>query len=115
MNNKGYAIKELIILLAIITVAFGVAITRVSFAYQNINDEDALFEEEKNTVKIATEAYVKTHEKEFKKDGENYLYGKELADAGYLILTDDFDFKDMKIKVTYDSSLKKYNIAIIEE
>ncbi len=115
MNNKGYAIKELIILLAIITVAFGVAITRVSFAYQNINDEDAILEEGKNTIKIATEAYIKANEKEFKKDAENYLYGKDLADKGYLILTDDFDFKDTKIKVTYDNSLKKYNIDILDE
>ncbi len=115
MNNKGYAIKELIILLAIIAIGFGVAITRVSFAYQNINNENNFLEEEKNTLKVATEAYIKTHEKEFKKDADNYLYGKELADKGYLILTDDFDFKDTKIKITYDNSLKKYNVLILDE
>ncbi len=115
MNNKGYAIKELIVLLAIIAVGFGVAITRISFAYQDISDEQTILEEGKNTLKIATEAYIKTHEKDFKKDTENYLYGKDLADDGYLILTEDFDYKDVKIKVTYDNNSKKYNIDIIDE
>lgn len=115
MNNKGYAIKELIILLAIIAVGFGVAITRISFAYQDINNEEEILEEGKNTLKIATEAYIKTHEKDFKKDSENFLYGKDLADDGYLILTEDFDYKDTKIKVTYDNTSKKYNVDILDE
>ena len=113
MNNKGYALNELIILLIVIAIAFGIAITRVSYAYQNINDEKALLEEEKDTLKIATEAYIKTHDKDLKKDGDNYLYGKDLADEGYLILTEDFDYKDVEIKVSYDSSQKKYNVVIM--
>lgn len=112
--KNGYAIKELIVLFAILAVAFGVAITRVSYAYQDINDNNVILEEGRNSIKVATEAYVKTHEKDFKKDADNFIFGKDLIENGYLIQTDDFDFHDVKIKVTYNKEQKKYTIDIVE-
>ena len=45
MEKNGYAVKELIILSAILAVVFGVAITRVSFAYEEIMNEETITNE----------------------------------------------------------------------
>ena len=114
-KNSGYAIKEFIILAAILAIAFTVAISKFSFAYQNISDENKIEEEENSTIKIAAQAYVKTHEKEMKKDAENYIFGKDLIENGFLISTEENDYKDIKIKITYQIDQKKYLIDIIKE
>lgn len=112
-KKNGYAIQELIILCAIIGIIFGYSITKISFAYQEASEKENLLEEENNAIKLATEVYIKSHEEEFTKTEETFLFGKDLTDAGYLIQTKDFDYSKTKIKVTYNKETKKYTIEIM--
>ncbi len=114
MNKRGYALKEVIILCAILALAFGVAITRVSYAYQNIADESVVTREDNNTIKLAAETYAKAHEDTLNKDKENFIFGKDLIEEGYLIQTEDFDYHETKIKITYNNDNKKYIVEIVE-
>ena len=50
MNQKGYAVKELIFLFAILGIVFTFAITRVSFAYQQADNEEELVEMRNNSL-----------------------------------------------------------------
>ncbi len=114
MNKQGYAIKELLILFGVLAIVFTVAITKVSFAYQEAVDTDNLLTEENNTIKLATQVYIKANPDKIDKEKENFLFGKDLTEAGYLIQTEEFDYSKTKIKVTYNKETKEYNIEVME-
>ncbi len=114
MNNKGYAILELVILFAFLGIVFAISISRVTFAYKQASATDTIKEEQDETIKTITKVYAKANKDKFNNDKENYLFGKDLIDAGYLLVLDDMDFSDVKIKVTYQKDKKDYVVEIVE-
>ncbi len=114
MNNKGYAIKELIILFAGLAVVFGIVITKVVLAYDNIDNKEIAMAREKDTLTKAVEVYIKKNEKNLSKDKENFIYGEDLEKDGYLVNLENDLYDKAKIKITYNKDLKKFNIDIVE-
>lgn len=112
-NKNGYAVYEMIILSLCLAVVFGIIITKVSFAYQEASNSEVIASEEENSLLVAANVYVKAHEDKFKKDGENYLFGKDLIEAGYLFEMEDTDYGKTKLKVTYNESKQKYQVEIV--
>ncbi len=112
-EKNGYAIKEIIILSAILAVVFTFAIVRVSFAYEEKNDKNRTSELKNNALLVAAEYYAKKNSEKFKKE-ESFLYGSDLIEAGFLMDIEEFDYRNSKLKVTYDEQTKKYNIEIVE-
>lgn len=113
-KNDGFAVKEMIILSGILAIVFAILITKVSFAYK-----DALREEDtkngiKNSLLIAAKAYAEGKKEEFKKE-ETFIYGSDLIDAGYLVDAEELGYKNIKIKINYVESSKKFNAEIVNE
>lgn len=91
-------IKEIIILSGVLACFFAFAITKVSFAYQEVSKEEELKNGRDNALILAAEAYISFKKEEFTKE-ETFLYGSDLIDAGFLIDIDDLDYANAKIKV----------------
>lgn len=99
MNKNGFAVKEMILLSGLLAIFFGFAITKVSYAYQEASNSDSLMEQQKNSLIIASEEYAKYYPDKFK-EKETYIYGEELIEAGFLRDIEEFDYENVKIKIT---------------
>ena len=110
MEKNGYAVKELIILSAILAVVFGVAITRVSFAYEEITDKENLTNEKNHYLTLAATYYAKMHEEEMKE--ETFIYGSDLIEEGYLCDTGDTEKENAKIKITKENG--SFHAEVVE-
>ena len=113
MNKKGYAVKELIILFAILGIVFSVAITRVSFAYQEVDNEEELLAMKDRSIQVAAEAYVDTHKDKFQEE-ETFFYGKELVENHFLVDVEDQGYNTVKIRVTHPANTEEYHVEIVE-
>lgn len=91
-------IKEIIILSGILACFFAFAITKVSFAYQEVSKEEEIKNGWNNALIIAAEAYASFRKEEFTQE-ETFLYGSDLIDAGFLLDIDDLDYANAKVKV----------------
>ncbi len=111
MEKNGYAVKELIILSAILAVVFGVAITRVSFAYEEIMNEETITNERVHNLTLAAEYYAKMHEEEMKEE-ENFIFGSDLIEAGFLSDTGDKEKENAKIKITKENG--SFHAEVVE-
>ena len=111
MKKNGYAVKELIILSAILAVVFGVAITRVSFAYEEIMDEENVEIERNHYLTVAAEYYAKANEEEMKEE-ETFIFGSDLIEAGYLCDTGDKASENAKIKITKENG--SFHAEVVE-
>jgi len=112
MNNKGYAMKEIIILSAILAVVFAFGIAKVSYAYQDAADEEHKNDLKNNSLRIAAEEYAKRNTEKFASE-ETFIYGSDLIEAGFLMDIEDFDYKNQKIKVTWDKEKDTYKAEVI--
>ncbi len=106
-------IRDMIILSVVLALVFAVVITKVSFAYQGAVREDDIRDNQRDFLLVAAESYVKSKSNEFK-ETENFIYGSDLIEAGFLLEIEELDFKNTKIKVTYDENLKNYHAEIVE-
>ena len=111
MEKNGYAVKELIILSAILAVVFGIAITRISFAYEEIMDEENVEIERNHYLTVAAEYYAKMHEEEMQEE-ENFIFGSDLIDAGFLNDTGDKEKENAKIKITKENG--SFHAEVVE-
>ena len=102
-ESKRICRKRNIILSAILAVVFGVAITRVTFAYESVTQTDTIASEKEHVLKIAAEYYAKMHPEEMKEE-ENYIFGSDLIEAGYLFDTEDKEKENAKIKITKENN-----------
>jgi len=110
-KNSGFAIKEMIILSGALAVVFAIAITKVSFAYTDALKEEEMKNGLQSSLIVAAKAYAQTKKEEIKE--ETFIYGSDLIDAGYLIDVDDLDYKNTKIKITYEESSKSYKAEVV--
>ena len=84
-NNKGYTVKEMIILCAVLAIAFAIGISKVSYAYQvslNASETEALIN--KNLYNAAL-AYVNNNIDKFMVK-ETFIYGSELIENNFEII-----------------------------
>ena len=78
-NDKGYTVKEMIILCAVLAIAFAIGISKVSYAYQvslNASETEALIN--KNLYNAAL-AYINNNKDKFM-EKETFIYGSELIE-----------------------------------
>ena len=73
MNNKGFAVKELIILFSVLAVLFALAITKVSFAFEEVDQEEQLADLKNSNLLAAANVYVMMH-KDLFTEAETYFY-----------------------------------------
>lgn len=111
-KKNGYAMKELIFLGGALAVVFTFAIVKVSFAYEEKSDKDRTTELKNNALLVAAEYYAKRNTDKFK-NGETFLYGSDLIEAGFLMDIEEFDYKNTKIKVIYDEQNKNYKVEVV--
>jgi len=114
VNNKhGYVAKELIILCALLAVLFTVAIIKVSYAFEEINNmTQSSLASMDETLKKAALLYAKTHSDKFK-EKETYIYGKELIENNYLMKLDEKDFENTKIKISRVNDKDEFTVEIM--
>ena len=113
MNHKGYAVKELIILFAILGIVFTFAITRVSFAYQQADNEEELVEMRNNSLQTAAEAYVSLHKDKFQ-EAETYFFGSDLVENHFLVDVEELGYNTVRFKVTHPEGSDEYTVEIVE-
>lgn len=112
MNKLGYAMKEMIILSAILAIVFMIGIGRVSYAYEEADRSDEIASIEKSYLLDAAKIYVDKHKDEIK-DKETFFYGSDFIDDGILMNTDVANYQNAKVKVTMHED-GKYDVEIVE-
>lgn len=112
MNKLGYAMKEMIILSAILAIVFMIGIGRVSYAYEEADRSDEIAKIEKSYLLDAAKIYVDKHKDEIK-DKETFFYGSDFIDDGILMNTDVANYQNAKVKVTMHED-GKYDVEIVE-
>lgn len=110
-NSKGYTIKEILILCGLLAIIFGVAISKVSYAYDEIDNTEELNETSVKHVEQAAKIYVHDHKEEFKEE-ETYIYGSDLISADYITGLPGVDVSNIKIKVTHLKDSDEYKVEI---
>ncbi len=113
MNKKGYAVKEMIILCAILGVAFSAVIMRVSFAYQDALNEDEVVAMQNKNLQVAAEAYVELN-KDLFQEPETYFFGRELIEKNFLVDIEELGYDTVKFKVTHPEGTDTYTVEIVE-
>lgn len=113
MNKKGYTLKELIIVLSIVTLVAIVSIVKISFAFSEIDNTESIKNEEKVNIKKAAAIYAKEIEDDLKEEKEMYVSGTELIDKG--ILADVPEYKSLKIKLVYNEDTDKIKTEIMNK
>lgn len=111
-QKNGYTIPELLIVVGIIGVIALVAITKVSFAFSEINNTEEQQERMKSLVEQAANSYVQSKKEEFSKTEDTYIFAKEVASAGFLFEKEEYN--TMKIKISYQEETKTFQIEVVE-
>lgn len=112
LNRKGYTIKELMILCAVLAIVFAIAISRVSYAYDKIDNSEEMEEVALKHVEEAAKIYVQDHKEEFA-EKETFFYGSDLISNNYLTGLNGSDIANVKIKVTKTSE-DDYQVEIVK-
>ena len=110
INKKGYTIKEMIILCAILAVFFAIAITKVSYAYSISASESEGEALKQKALETAANVYVNNNKDKFT-EKETYFYGSDLIENNLLFEADNTNYSATKIKVTNDDG--KYKVEIM--
>ena len=110
MQNKGYTIPELIIVIVVVGVFSLIAISKASYSFQNDND---ITEETKEMILIKTsKAYGESILDTLKSD-DIYINGKDLVDAGFLV-DDDNTYSNVKLKLSFNETTNNVNVEILK-
>ncbi len=110
MQNKGYTIPELIIVIVIIGIFSIILINKTSYAFENI--DNGAKETEKMILIKTAQNYANSILDRVKEE-EQYIMGKDLVDAGYLVDSEN-KYSNIKIKLTYSKESNSVNVEILE-
>lgn len=113
MNNRGYTLKELLIVLGIVSLLAIISIAKISFAFSDIDNTEDIKYEENKLIKKAADIYAKQNIEKVKENKELYVSGKELIDSK--VLANSENYNDLKVKITYNEKSDKYNITILNK
>lgn len=111
-KQNGYTIPELLVVIAIVGLISLVAIVRVSYAFEEINNPEEGHRKVVHLVEQASVSYAKSKKEDFKKEKETYIYAKEVAAAGFLFEKEEYN--SMKVKISYDSSNNLFKAEVVE-
>lgn len=111
-QKNGYTIPELLIVVGAIGVIALVAITKVSFAFSEINNTEEQQDRMKSLVEQATISYAKSKMEEFAKSEDTYIFAKEVAASGFLFEKEEYN--TMKIKISYNQETKTFQAEVVE-
>ena len=111
MNNKGYTIIDMVVLIAILAVSAIIILPKVSYAFSN--NLDSLYQNELNSYINIAEDYAKSNLDTLKKDGNMVISLDDLVKNGFISPEDSegnvFDIRDnktiindMKLKIIYN-------------
>ena len=112
-NQKGYAIKELLILCAVLAVVFAIGIHKVSYAYQEVDNQEDYEKETNRLVYEAAKIYVSDHKEEFASE-ETFFYGSDLIESQYILDVNGVDIANVKIKVVHKADSEDYEVEIVK-
>lgn len=110
MQNKGYTIPELIVVIVIVGIFSIVAINKASYAFV---DSDAINEETEEMILIKTSTAYANSIIETLKTDDIYITGKDLVEAEYLI-DDDHIFTNVKLKLSYNKETNSPQVEILK-
>lgn len=110
MQKEGYTIPELIIVIVIVGVFSIIAINKASYAFV---DTDKVNEQTQDMILIKSATAYGKSIIETLKNGEQYITGKDLIDAEYLI-DDNNVYNNAKIKLSYNVEGDSVSVEILK-
>ena len=110
--KNGYTLIELLVVVAVLGVIALITITKVSFAFENINNTEEQKEQMNNLVEQAAIAYARSKKDEFVKEEDTYIYAKEIASAGFLFEKEEYN--SLKVKISYEKNTKSFQAEVVE-
>lgn len=110
MQNKGYTIPELIVVIVVVGIFSLVAINKVSYAFV---DNDSLTEETEKLILIKTSTDYANSILDTLKENDVYITGKDLVEANYLV-DDDNIYTNVKLKLSYNETTASANVEVLK-
>ena len=110
MQNKGYTIPELIIVIVVVGIFSLVAINKASYAFV---DNDSITEETEEMILIKTSTNYANSILDTLKESDVYITGKDLVEANYLV-DDDNIYTNVKLKLSYNENTSSANVEILK-
>lgn len=111
-NKNGYTLPELLIVIGVVGIIALITITKVSYAFESINNPEEQLRETKKLVEQATISYARSKKDEFKTKEDTYIFAKEVASAGFLFERDEYN--SMKVKITFDEKNQTFSAQVVE-
>ena len=111
MKKNGYTIPELMGVVLIVGIIAIIGITKVSYAFEEINNPETQQKEIRSLVSQASEAYARSKKADFKKDEETFIFAKDVVAAGFLFEKEIYN--SMKVRISYDSSTDSFHAEVL--
>ena len=110
MQNKGYTIPELIVVIVVVGIFSLVAINKASYAFV---DNDSLTKETEEMILIKTSTDYANSILDTLKESDVYITGKDLVEANYLV-DDDNIYTNVKLKLSYNETTASANVEVLK-
>ncbi len=111
MNNKGYTVKELLVVLVVFTIVYFAGVIAVSHSFNYDQDNEAYLAKIE-LMKTQAEKYAEEHNDDFGDDNKLVIYANDLVKDNYLASNENGNIEDPR-----DSSktLNDVKIEIIKQ
>lgn len=111
MQDKGYTIPELIIVIIVVGIFSIVAINKASYAFV---DTDTIGEQTEYLILVkSASTYANSIKEELKIEKERYILGSDLVDSGYLV-DDEHIYNSTKVKLSYNEETDQVSVEILK-
>lgn len=110
VQNKGYTIIELIVVIVVVGIFSLIAINKASYAFV---DSDVVNEETEEMILIKTSTAYANSILETLKNDDIYVTGKDIEDAGYLV-DDEHTLSNVKLKLSYNAETNSAKVEILK-
>ena len=110
MQNKGYTIPELIVVIVVVGIFSLVAINKASYAFV---EDNSIAEETENMILVKTSTDYANSILDTLKENDVYITGKDLVEANYLV-DDDNIYTNVKLKLSYNETTASANVEVLK-
>lgn len=110
VQNKGYTIPELVIVIIVVGIFSLIAINKASYAFV---DNDVVSEETEEMILVKTATSYASSIIETLKNDDIYVTGKDLVEAGYLV-DDENTLANVKLKLSYNAETGSVKVEILK-